>query len=472
MDPTDEAAALKLTAKLYRELCTRSSETARFDDYYEGRHNLVFATEQFRETFGGLFCEFSDNWCEVVVNAPHERLKITGFRLADGVGGDSAVWGIWQRNNMDAESSMGIQEALIHGVAYGLVWPGKSPDDTPQITIEHPDQMITAHSAGNRQQRLAALKVWVGDDGHRWATLYSPNWLWKFRSRTEVPATAVDRADTQWVRRTVEDEPWPLPNPLKVVPVVPLPNRPRLLSGGRSELRSVIPVQDAVNKLVTDMMVAAEFSAMRQRWATGMEIPVDPATKQPLEPFSEALKKRLWTTDDPTTTFGEFSQTDLGNYVKAVNMLVQHLASQTRTPPHYFYLGNEFPRAESMKPAEAGLVAKAGTAMLSIGEGAEEIARLALLAAGDARGDDARIETIWADPETRTEAELVDSLIKKKELGVPLRQLWEDAGYSDTTIARFDEMRRQEAAMAATAGLGDLFGGPEPMIDAPNPPGP
>lgn len=465
MEPTDETSALKLLTSLYKELMDRSATTRRFDDYYEGKHNLVFATEQFRETFGGLFREFADNWCEVVVNAPHERLTVTGFRLADGVGGDSVVWDIWQRNQMDAESSMGLQEALIHGVAYGLVWPGQ---DVPRITIEHPDQMIVRCAAGSSHRRTAALKVWVGDDEHRYATLYTQRHLWKFRSTTKHPETMPAVAESTWKRREVRDEAWPLPNPLApFVPVVPLPNRPRLLTGGRSELRSVVPVQDAVNKLVTDMMVAAEFSAMRQRWATGMEIPVDPETDQPLEAFSEALKRRLWTVDEPTAQFGEFSQTDLGNYVKAVNMLVQHLASQTRTPPHYFYLGNEFPSADSMKPAEAGLVAKARTAMLSFGEGFEELIRLALTAADDPRRGDGRIETIWSDPETRTEAELVDSLIKKKELGVPLRQLWEDAGYSDTTIARFDEMRRQEAALAATASLGDILA--EPMIDAPQP---
>ena len=31
----------------------------------------------------------------------------------------------------------------------------------------------------------------------------------------------------------------------------------------------------------------------------------------------------------------DLAQTDLGNFVNAIEMFVQHLAAQTRTPPHY-----------------------------------------------------------------------------------------------------------------------------------------
>ena len=84
------------------------------------------------------------------------------------------------------------------------------------------------------------------------------------------------------------DEPWPLPNPLGVVPVVPLPNRPRL--SGRSwsvrrprtprwsEIAAVMSNQDAINKYRADALVASEFAAFRQRWAIGIDIPVDPET--------------------------------------------------------------------------------------------------------------------------------------------------------------------------------------------------
>ena len=72
----------------------------------------------------------------------------------------------------------------------------------------------------------------------------------------------------------------------------------------------------------------------------------------------------------------------------------------------------------------------------------EEVIRLGFLAIGDqARANVAETETIWRDPETRTEAQHVDALVKLGTLGVPEEQLWADAGYTPTQIARFLEMR-------------------------------
>jgi hypothetical protein len=46
----------------------------------------------------------------------------------------------------------------------------------------------------------------------------------------------------------------------------------------------MVPLQDGVNKLITDMLVASEFAAFRQRWVTGIEIPRD-ENNNPIEPF-------------------------------------------------------------------------------------------------------------------------------------------------------------------------------------------
>jgi hypothetical protein len=52
--------------------------------HYKGKHNLGFASDRFRQAFGGLFKDFADNWCEVVCDAPAERLTPVGFRFGTG----------------------------------------------------------------------------------------------------------------------------------------------------------------------------------------------------------------------------------------------------------------------------------------------------------------------------------------------------------------------------------------------------
>lgn len=349
---------------------------------------------------------------------------------------------MWQANQLDADSQIAHIEALVNEISYGLVWPssGKWPD----ITIEHPLQTIVDYEAGSRRERAAALKKWLDDDGYVYATVYLPDAIYKFRSTNTRRDIGGPLQMSSWEPRPVPDsEPWPLPHPFGVVPVVPLVNRPRFNGEGCSEIAGVVPIQDAVNKLVADMLVASEFAAYRQRWATGMDIPTDPATGQEIEPFRKGVAK-LWISEDDKTQFGEFTESDLKNYVAGIEMLVQHAASQSRTPPHYLNnVTGQFPSGESIKSAEAGLVAKVRRKQRHFGEGWEEIIRLGFVALGRTRK--AAItdsETIWGDPEYRTEGEHIDALVKLRSIGVPEQQLWEDAGYSPQQIERFAEMRK------------------------------
>lgn len=488
--------------RLGGQLDRRVPTLTKLNDYYEGRHPLLFASEKFREAFGGMFAPLADNWCQVVVDAVEERLNVEGFRFpADGALGeaDEDAWRIWQENGLDAESQIAHTEALVCDESYAMVWVGEEPD-TPQITIEHGTQMVVARDPANRRRILAALKRWVDEDEFIRANLYLPDQILKFRSKQAAVTVQSDQLRTgtlgtdfasttllspglggdgtltailnagpdQFVEFSIHDELQHEDNPWNVVPVVPISNRPRLLLPAQSELRSVIPLQDAANKLLADMLLSSEYGAFRQRWVTGLDIPVDPQTQEPLEPFKAAVD-RLFISENPETRFGDFPQTDLTNFVQAIEMVVQHVASQSRTPPHYFYLAGQFPSGESIKAAETGLVAKARRKMRHFGEAWENTMRLAFRIAGDeAKANAASAETIWGDPESRTESEHIDALTKKATIGVPQQQLWEDAGYSPQQIERFRDMQKEQAKQQAELAK-ELFG--TPMVGMPPAPG-
>jgi hypothetical protein len=423
-------------------------------------HNLsVEETESFQ--LPGMV---SVHNCALVVDAVEERLNVEGFRLGDSTEKDKPAWEIWQRNQLDAESQMAHTEALIEGESSVIVWPDENDSAKAKITVERADQVFVERAPGNRERR-AALKRW--DDPElklRFATVYLPEGIFKFQSayrpaaetastfspvagglQRETMTSSYDSSRITWVPRQPEGEVWPLTNPLGVVPVIPLVNKPRIGRAGRSEIADVIPTQDVVNKLFGDMVLASELAAFRQRWATGLEVPEDPDTHQPIEPFKSALD-RLWSVADTETKFGEFSESDLGNYVKAIELGVQHIASQTRTPPHYFYLSGQFPSGEAIKSAETGLVAKTRRKMRFFGESWEEIIRLALEIEGNAGAAEQKTETIWADPESRSEAEHADATIKLKALGIPDEGLWEYYGFTPTQIERFKTLRAEELA--------------------------
>jgi len=431
--------------RLEKRMAARAATLKRYDEYYDGKHSLRFATEKFRKAFGFLFREFADNFCDVTVNTLSQRLRVDGIRLGvDQPRGDKAAWTIWQRNGLDAESSIAHKEAFIKSESHALVWwdeDGTTDSPLAQITIEDANELIVETAAENRRKVRAALKKWLGDDGYAYCELYLPDFIYKWVSRSTVSGSLM--GSISWVPNETPGELWPMPNKLKVVPVVPLRNNPRL-RGGVSEIAQIIPMQDFLNKVLMDAAVASEFYGFRARWATGIDIPRDPKTNKPMEDLKSALD-RLWTSKDPNTKFGEFGQTDLANYVKLIDLILQHLIARTATPPHYFDINGQFPSGQALKAAEAPLVRKAQERALHFGEAWEQVMRLAFLVEGDTKSAAVMdSEVIWGDFEIRDDALMADALLKLQMVGVPTEALWQLYGFSQVQIERFKAMREEQ----------------------------
>lgn len=423
-------------------------------DYYEGLHDLAYADRAYEKAFGGTLKGFANNWSFVVVQAPAERLRPQGVQFGGGKPTREA-WDIWQRNELDSWAAMHQTSTLTTGYGYMLVWPGG--DGKASITVEDPRQMIVAYKPGTRQ-RAAALKKWADEwTGKLNVTLYLPNALYKWQSQGNQWTTGLSIGT--WNERQVQGEDWPLPNPLNAVPVVEFLNDPSLRLEGRSEIRRVIPLQKAVNKLTADMIVASGFASFRQRWATGVEIPVDPETGKPIEAFKAAVD-RVWAVGDKDAQFGDFAATDLKNYVEAIEMLVQHIAAQSRTPRHYFFQSGQNPSGDAIKSAETGLVAKVLERQLHMGERYEETLRLAGQIEGADWANETSAELVWADPEFRTEGELTDAVIKQVQAGlITWRTALRRLGYSPTDIDDMEDERAKEEVMRqAGADLATLVG--------------
>lgn len=435
--------------KLDNDLQARMSAIVRYESYYAGMQPLQLATAEFRDKFGDLFTDLCDNWCRIIVEASVERLRVQGFRWGRESAADQDAWDLWQRNGLDADSTLVHREAVKNGVAYTLVAPGDG--DTPRITVEHPGQVIVATDPADRRRRLAALKKWIDDDGETHQTLYLPD-------RTLHYASGAPGSDPVEVAV----------NPIGVVPVVPFPNQPGMLSGGLSDLDVAIPLQDVANKTLFDHVVANEFLAYPQRTATGIEVPRDPETDQPLdrEQFLSSYS-RLWVSEDPEVRFGSLPAADLGGLRELLEVSVHHIAALTRTPPHYILGQMVNVSGDALKAAEAGLTSKVHDKTRWFGEAWEETLRLAFAYRGDPKAERDDAEVIWADPETRTEGERVDALVKLRAIGLPLEVVWEKWGASPQEIERWKTL----AGLPERPDTRPPPDAPPPAIAPPAPPG-
>ena len=453
---TPRAASIALLDRLGRELTARATTIERFDAYYRGRQGRRFIGTKYRELFAKIFEGYAENFCGVVVDAVEERLDIEGFRFprptpgaiasnpdaADGgepdsiASTDADAWRIWQDNGLDARSQIAHTEALVKSVVYVLVSPfprervfGRSP----RITIEDPCSTIVELAPGTTE-RIVGMKRWTDAAGTLLATLYFPDRIEKWRARERRWANQYSSGVTgqvTWEERYVDGEPWPLPHTLGVVPLVPLVNRPRLDGSGQSEIEQIIPIQDAINTIAINELVASETAAFPQKWATGIEIPIDPETGKPTEPWKPDIDA-IMATKVADAKFGQFVAAELAQYGGAIDARIKRIASITRTPYHYFLdHGGQPPSGTSLRSSETGLVRKARRRSRQFGEGWEEVMRLAFKTLGDDRAGISDAATVWANPESLTESEHMDALSKARtSLLVPLEVLWEDAGYS------------------------------------------
>ena len=463
----DAAQALDATKRLYTKLVDRRREVEELDDYVRGKQPLTFASEQWAEFHEGRYKGFSDNWCYPVASAASERIALIGVRAARASKRSlSTLWDDWNRNDGDAQSSQGFFESIVAKRSFTIVWG--DDDDGPEFTWEHPSQVIVGYAANNARRKTAALKSWV-DGETEFATLYEPEALWKWSRK--APAVTVTNGvtdgglhvvgsssryagpDDEWEPyRPPEDDTWPLPNPLGEVNVIEWPNRPMLGNEPISDIAGTKAMQDAVNLLWAYLFGAADQASLPGRVVLGQDAPKVPLLdetgqkvgERPVDIKDLRNNRFLWLTGQDTK-IDEFSRASLDVFTAVIEQAIAHIAAQTRTPSHYLINSGNVPAA-GYELAEAGLVEKVKEFHLFSQAPARDHFRLMAKARGDERLAEAlRSATLlWEPAGIRSDAQMADALLKKRQIGYPFAYLLELEGVSPDRIEQIMQMVRDE----------------------------
>lgn len=482
--------------RLWLRLTRRQDMISFYDNYYTGQHPLPWLSPRAADEFREVLRMSRSNYMGLVVDAQVERLMVEGFRISTaqekaesrrraarrtadllsgraevgdggadeatlGEEGDADTWRLWTENNLDSEFDKALLEAAIAGTSYLLVAPNDDEPETPLVYVEHPSQAIVEYVPGtNRREIAAGLKVYDDD----WtatvhAVLYLPDGIYKFkqaRSQTAYPNIPMSDLEQQirlgalvqpvWDVREVTGESWPAPNVLGEVPLLELQNNPRMLTGGRSELEDVTDIQDRVNKTRADRLVTQDYGAFPQKWISGW--PNEDASGN-ATPEIDTGRNRIVTTEVVETKFGQWTAAALDPYNASAREDIKDIASRTRTPAQYLLGEMSNVNGQTLKASESGLVAKVRQRMRNYDDTVERAMMLTRKAAGLPIQRGMSVQTLWRNPEHRTEGELVDALTKMASLGVPQEVLWERWGATPTEIRRWKAMQDEAARRAA-----------------------
>lgn len=422
-----------LLTTLLQKIDEPAARYADLDRYYAGLQPLAFLSPEARKALGDRFGRLATNLPRLAVTSLAERLRVTGFSGAD-------VWTDWLRNDMDQESPIAHREALLLGNSFVIVWADQL--GRPKVTIESAKQVAVLTDPGTRRI-TAAVKRWETKTTTE-ATVFLADEI--IRLRAEQTGATVNGFK-------VVDQ---IDNPLGVVPVVRLRNGDRLLDDGVSEITDLVPLVDALNKLLTDMMVTSEYVGRPRRWATGIELEEDEEGNA-INPIPEG--NRAMIAEQAEAKFGQLEAANLDGYSSAVDVLLGQIMAVSALPAHYIGQLSDTPAsADALRAAEASLTARAESRQAAFGRAWEDVARLIVGVRDGADPQQVDVRVTWADAATRSIAQEADAVVKLFQAGLlPASYALKRLGYSDTEVTEISAARRGDSLDAMAVDLGKLL---------------
>jgi hypothetical protein len=399
------------------------------------------------------------NICDIVVESLTQSLFVDGFRaeivrdtqgeaVEDGQGGETfdentAGWDSWQRNKLDRGQSRTHRAAVAYGTGYAVVTPGAvGGRSVPLVTTRSPRKLLAmydenpdypAYALERPRARGGPWRLYDDELVHR---------LWLQTGGSDGGA---------FMRRPDSSA----PHGLDVCPVVrfsdveddDLDDEPASESVGwpggitdgivAGQVAPLVPLQDQIDLITFNLLVAQHYTAFRQRWAVGW------LGSEELRMASAA--SQLWTFEDhpDDLKLGEFSQTELTGYIKSREASLRHAATLSQTPVHELIGELINLSAEALAAAEAGKDRKVDERKTGFGESWEQVFSLVGKLTGDTVPDDA--EVVWRDTSARSFAQVVDGLGKLAQmLQIPPEALWERVpGVTQQDIRRWKALRRE-----------------------------
>ncbi|WVX87854.1 portal protein [Arthrobacter phage Berrie] len=420
----------KLAGRLNDELSNdlgRDGRLGKVKRYLAGDHDLPYMPRGAKAEYKHLALRSITNWTPLLSDTYAKGLFVDGYRPAKAAD-NAAPWTYWQDNGLDARQTIAHRGALDYGASYTLILPGTLQERRiPRIRPLNPLRSAAWYRDEDDEfPEIGLRRVGSTMDGAELIELYDKQSVYTF---------AKPKGSENWILSRVDD------HGLGYTPFVRF--RERLDGEAQGIIRPIFTLQDRVNEIVFSTLIALQYAAFRQRWATGLVIPEDEETGEPIEPFQSAVD-RLWISDSSEAKFGDFAQTEISGHLSAYESSIRTMAAVAQISPNILTGDLVNLSADALAQMEASTQRKMGEYETLFGESWESAFRLAALAAGDsAAALDTSAQVRWRDTEARSLAQTVDALGKIAQmLQVPVEALWEKIpGITETDVAYWKSIK-------------------------------
>jgi hypothetical protein len=427
--------AVKWAVQAFRD--GRNDTYNTYRDYLDGKHPLMFATAEYRSAFGLMLSEFRYNRCGMVVDAHADRLQVEGFNINDDALGQEA-WNLWSRNRMRVREGHAEIDTFGLGDSYLIV--EMHPERARTIMWVEDPRHVRVHYDENTPGELdLAAKMWTDPDTeHARLNLYFKDRAEKYISSNRAPSGSVN-SPTAFKRLTLDgqDQGFAL-NIKDTVPVFHIGNNARTNAYGRSELHPVIPLQDAMNKTIGDLMIGQEYAAWPQKVMMGLTL--DDNNDPQLQAFQAGIK-RIWTLEDPAARIAEFSAANLAQHLAVAEFFDKAISRVTKVPVHYLGMTGDVTSGISKRIIESPFTAKLEDSQIATGYIYSEAVAYGLRLEG--RNVDAEaLEVVWKSAAPLSEEDELDMAQQKVDIGFPFETILREMGRDEDYIAEVMELKR------------------------------
>lgn len=427
-----------LLVELLQALDAPQGQFTQLQSYATGTQPLAFISPESRKALGNRLSQMTVNIPALAVSSLVERLRITGFS-------DPRAFHLFLNNDMDQLAPQAMTDALTYGTGYVLVW---SRDGRPVASVESPRDCTVLRDPADRSV-IAGVKRYRTKSTTE-AFIYLPDRVEHHRADTPGAATAGFR-----LIEVMEHD-------LAACPLVPIDN-------GRSELTDLIPLVDALNKLLLDMMCSSEAAGKGRRWISGLELSetavldsdgiplvVDGEPVMTVSNPIDELNSVSWAiSESPETKFGSFSESDLAGFEAGVRIILSQIMAVSALPSHHLGILTTQPTsADALRASEASLTARAEARQLRFGRGWERVGRLLIAADTGADPADIPLRVHWAEAATRSVAQEADAVVKLFQAGLlPASYALSRLGYSADEVTAIRAARRADTLDGHGIGL-------------------
>lgn len=452
---------------------------------YEGDQQLPYAPEGVSLEYLELRNQAIANWLQVAMDAPVQRMEAES--ISDDAGKtDKDAWSDWVAYDLETRQKIVYTQMMVH--RGGMMSVSKAPPTVggAKARVENSRRVYLHPDPADPFETQFAVKMWTENERPS-----SGLWVPTAAMSTvgaKLVAVVYDSAECVRFEKPGTDgvggwkQVKTTQHGLGAIPFVEFGHNVDANNVAHPAIDQLIPMQNAINTIRFNTLLAMQFSAYRQRVATGYDpvlrdangeivyvkdkqgneiIGPDGQPVPQLRPSGRVGVDRLLVFPGSDTKVFDLDESNLQNYITVYTKFLTDLFSKAQTPPQYGIDRMANLSGDALAGAESTLTSLVNDLKREANSGIRKVFRL-LDAARGTKPRNRHIE--WADTEPKSFTQIVDGVTKLIAAEFPRRGAYDMLpGATPTKVDQWmkqwaDEQRHRAASLMldqSTSDIGD-----------------